>query len=285
MDSHGKQLIIFKFEIIFLTDNKKYSAVTTFNLEKHTYGIEMINSFFANWPDEINLTTYIENSSGIDDSAVKPKIIVKDFYENVPNYKKFVDKFKNKEKYTDDFRFNVFRFAHKVYAISAALKNIKTKYLIWLDADIKTYKKIPLEFLDTLINKKSYMSYLGRENISIKHLNYSECGFLIFNTQHPIHQRFWQDMMKMYDDGDLFNEKEWHDSYIFDVVRKNLEKENNLKNFDITKLGLVKLNNDNHVFVSSVLGQFMDHKKGNRKKTKWSYELIYRIKKENKNKS
>ena len=40
--------------------NKKYSAVTTFNLNKHPYGVEMINSFFANWPDEITLTAFIE---------------------------------------------------------------------------------------------------------------------------------------------------------------------------------------------------------------------------------
>ncbi len=265
--------------------NNKYSAVTTFNLNKHPYGVEMINSFFANWPDEITLTAFIEKSSGLDDSAVKPKIIIRDFYEHVPEYKYFVEKFKDKKKYTDDFRFNVFRFAHKVYAISSALKNTKTKHLIWLDADIKTYKKIPLEFLDTLISENIYMSYLGRENISIKHLTYSECGFLIFNTEHPIHKMFWQNMMNMYDDGDLFKEKEWHDSYIFDVVRKNLEKTKSIKNFDITSLGLVNVKNDDHVFVSSVLGKFMDHKKGNRKDSKWSYELITRIKEEKEKKS
>ena len=65
----------------------KYSAVTTFNLDKHPYGVEMINSFFANWPDEIKLTAFIERSSRLDDSAVKPKIIIKDFYEHVPKYK------------------------------------------------------------------------------------------------------------------------------------------------------------------------------------------------------
>ncbi len=258
----------------------KFSAVTTFNINKHPYGVEMINSFFANWPNEVTLTAFIENSSEIDDSAVKPKIIIQDFNKSIPEYQKFVEKFKEKEKYTDDFRFNVFRFAHKVYAIATALKNVKTKYLIWLDADIKTYKKIPLEFLDTLINSNSYMSYLGRENISLKHLSYSECGFLIFNTKHPIHKRFWEDMMKMYDDGDLFNEKEWHDSYIFDVVRKNLEKEKKIKNFNISMIDLFSLKTDDHVFISSVLGKYMDHKKGNRKKTKWSHELLYRIKKE-----
>jgi len=257
-----------------------FSAVTTFNLKKHKYGIEMINSFFANWPDEVKLTAYIENASPIDDALVKNKIVIKEFHENIPEYRLFKNKFKEKEKYTDDFRFNVFRFAHKVYAISKALKDVKTKYLIWLDSDIKTHKKIPISFLHSLVDDTRYLSYLGRENISIKHLNYSECGFLVFNTEHFIHSQFWRDMMQMYDGGKLFQEKEWHDSYIFDVVRKNLEINSNIKNINISDMGLVDIKSEDHVFVASVLGKFMDHKKGNRKHNKWSNELLYRIKNE-----
>ena len=264
-----------------MTQNKNiFSAVTTFNLAKHKFGIEMINSFFANWPDEVKLTAYIENAGTIDDELVKNKIVIKEFHENIPEYCFFLKKFKEKEKYTDDFRFNVFRFAHKVYAISKALKNVKTKYLIWLDSDIKTHKKIPISFLHSLVDETSYLSYLGRENISMKHLNYSECGFLIFNTEHFIHSQFWEDMMKMYDGGRLFQEKEWHDSYIFDVVRKNLEITANIKNINISDMGLVDIKSEEHVFVASVLGKFMDHKKGNRKQNKWSNELLYRIKNE-----
>ena len=257
-----------------------FSAVTTFNLKKHTYGIEMINSFFANWPDEVILTAYIENAGALDDKLVKNKIIIKEFHENIPEYSFFLKKFKEKEKYTDDFRFNVFRFAHKVYAISTVLKNTKTKYLIWLDSDIKTYKKIPTSFLATLVDESCYLSYLGRENISMKHLSYSECGFLIFNTEHFIHSQFWQDMMEMYDEGKLFHEKEWHDSYIFDLVRKNLEIKKKITNINISDIGLVDIKNEDHVFVASVLGKFMDHKKGNRKANKWSNELLHRIKNE-----
>ena len=62
----------------------KYSAVTTFNIQKHGFGVEMINSFFANWPDDINLTAFIENSSGVDDKAVKAKILVKDLIKWSP---------------------------------------------------------------------------------------------------------------------------------------------------------------------------------------------------------
>ncbi len=260
----------------------KFSAVTTFNLERHPYGIEMINSFFLNWPDEIKLTAYIENSLTIDDSKVKNKIMVKEFNDEIPEYLEFCEKFSHKKKYTDDFRFNAFRFAHKIYAILTSLKNINSRYLIWLDSDIKTHKKIPIEFFDCLINEKAYMSYLGREKISIKHLSYSECGFLIFDTQHPIHKIFWKNMIDMYSGGKLFKEKEWHDSYIFDQVRKKLEKNFNVSNFNICNLGLtdIKAKNDEHVFVTSVLGKYMDHKKGNRKKVKWSPELIERIKRD-----
>jgi len=255
-----------------------FSAVTTFNLKKHPYGVEMVNSFFVNWPNEVTLTAYIENSHSVDDSLVKDKIIIKEFHENIPEYNNFVSRYKHKEKNTADYRFDVFKFAYKVYAIANAIKNTQTKYLIWLDADIRTYKKLPINFLSTLVKEDCYLSFLGREHV--KSVNYSECGFLIFDTEHFINKIFWKDMMKMYDKGQLFFENEWHDSYIFDVVRKNLEKKRKIKNFDISHMGLVDVKNDNHVFIASVLGNFMDHKKGNRKTKNWSGELLYRIKKE-----
>ena len=258
----------------------KFSAVTTFNFIKHPYGIEMINSFFINWPDDIQLLAFLENASHIDDSKVRSKILLNDYHKKIPEYEEFCKKFQHKEKLTDDFRFNAFRFAYKVFAISHALKHIETRYLIWLDADIKTHKKIPLDFFDKLVKDTSYMSYLGRENISVQHLTYSECGFLIFDTHHSTHKIFWKEMMDMYSGGKLFDEKEWHDSYIFDQVRKKIEKKYNVTNFNISQLGLVdiKTQNDEHVFVTSVLGEYMDHKKGNRKDVKWSPELIKRIK-------
>ena len=87
---------------------------------------------------------------------------------------------------------------------------------------------------------------------------------LIFNTKHKFHKEFWENISDMYDNGKLFNEKEWHDSYIFDVVRLNLSKKG-LKNFDISKLGLKQTTDILNVFDNSVLGKHMIHFKGNRK--------------------
>ena len=73
-----------------------FSAVTTFNLKKHPYGLEMINSFFVNWPDEIKLTAFIENATSIDDSLVKHKIVIKEYHQHIPDYNKFLKKYKEK---------------------------------------------------------------------------------------------------------------------------------------------------------------------------------------------
>jgi len=74
-----------------------FSAVTTFNLEKHSYGVEMINSFFLNWPDQVKLTAFVENSSSIDDKFVKHKILIREYHEHIPKYKKFFDTYKGKK--------------------------------------------------------------------------------------------------------------------------------------------------------------------------------------------
>jgi hypothetical protein len=134
-------------------------------------------------------------------------------------------------------------------------------YLIWLDSDTFTFKKVEVSFLNSLTNEDSYLTYLGRD-----HLNFhSETGFMIFNTNNKFHEIFWDKMMKMYDEGELFKEKEWHDCWIFDIVRKELEKKL-LKNIDISLLGLQKRYSDDfHVFDNSVLGEYMVHFKGVRK--------------------
>ena len=82
----------------------------------------------------------------------------------------------------------------------------------------------------------------------------------------------------MYLNGKLFNLEEWTDSWVLDHVRKDIEKNYNLQNFNISNLGLKEVGNESHVFVASVLGDYMDHKKGPRKTMKWSREFINRYK-------
>ena len=104
------------------------------------------------------------------------------------------------------------------------------------------------------------MTYLGRPS-------YSECGFLYFNMSHPQTKNFAREMQRMYNEDLIYNEKEQHDSWIWDVVRKRFEA-NGVKNYNIGD------GQEGHVQARSVLGPIYDHTKGRRKLTGQSPERI-----------
>ena len=92
---------------------------------------------------------------------------------------------------------------------------------------------------------------------------YSECGFVGYNTKHVNNAYFVNIMQSLYDSGDLFSLKEWHDSFIYDVVRKSMEEASLIRSTNISAhlCGGVM-----HPFVNSVLGEYMDHLKGPKRK-------------------
>jgi hypothetical protein len=243
-----------------------FSVVTTFNKDSYeSYCSKMLLSFDKYWPKEISIHAYYEDMNMPADDF-SSRVVFHNFNEQVKDWYRFTEKFFLKESNKPDnsinsfYKYSASKFAHKVYSIKEQLKNNLSDHLIWLDSDIITTDNININFLKQLISEQCYLSYLGREHIKF----HSEAGFLIFNTKNKFHKDFWKSMSDMYDKGELFNEKEWHDSYIFDVVRINLEKQD-CKSFNISKLGLKKTNDILNVFDNSVLGKYMIHFKGNRK--------------------
>ena len=238
-----------------------FEVVTTFNQDKHGYfSDKMLQTFDLYWKKSINLFAYIQNPKKSYNVGKNIKII--DF-ENISekfNFFKFNYNHKELSAKIKSYKFEAIRFAHKIYALKHHIEICKSNYLIWLDSDVISFKNIDEKFLSKLTDENIYFSYLGRKYINF----HSEAGFMIFNTKHKYHNEFWQLMSEMYDDGKLFDEKEWHDSYIFDVVRSKLEKKN-MKTLDISTFGLNKGKDPLEVLDNSVLGEFMKHLKGNRK--------------------
>ena len=66
---------------------------------------------------------------------------------------------------------------------------------------------------------------------------------------------------ELYEKDTVFNLPQWHDSYVFDCIRTTLEGQTNKKNISLSPWG----KDYDHVFVNSVLGDYMDHMKGPRK--------------------
>lgn len=126
--------------------------------------------------------------------------------------------------------------------------------LFWLDADVRVFADVPQSFLEAMMPEAALVSYLARPK-------YSECGLVGYNLRHPAILDFIAAYEAMYTEDRIFALSEFHDSFVFDVVRRRFERRG-CKSYDIAKGIGAK---SGHVFVNSPLGQYMDHMKGERK--------------------
>jgi len=221
----------------------KITVITTWNNKLFdAYAHRFQNTY--NWPFPLK----IYNEDG-------------DMFDEVPNCKSFVDRNKNRYKYTSykekstDYIKDGVRFCYKVYAYTHAILNEDVDGIIGIDADSVFYKPIDEEWLKKHIHRNDcMMTYLGRPN-------YSECGFLYFNLKHKDTKDYAKYMQELYDKDIIYNLEEQHDSFIWDYARMKFEKERGTKNHNIgdSKTG--------HVQARSVLGPIYDHTKGRRKLT------------------
>jgi len=123
----------------------------------------------------------------------------------------------------------------------------KDGYRVWIDADVLFKKEINAKDLLKISNEKN-LTYLGRDSFW-----HSECGFIIFKLNNYgaifLHRWLW-----FYKTGRVITLPEWHDSYVFDVVRKELSS-NDLNN-------LSKGIDDRDVWDKTILFEYMTHLKG-----------------------
>lgn len=208
---------------------ENYQLVTSMSIgQYHAFGKNMITSMNAYLPDNAKLTVYMDDYQDFEE-LVAGKKVEYEFLDDTnykvfsymakPNVKSIVTEPRNSEKYDKElmFKWDATRFAYKVFSIFQALQRPKARYLIWIDADTLATKKIDKDFFPSLLEPDDYMAYLSRID------SHSECGFMMFDTHHDGHYYFWNAMSGMYKGLLMFDEKEWHDSYIFDVVREKLE--------------------------------------------------------------
>jgi hypothetical protein len=214
----------------------KIQTITSWNNKLHKEYAHRFEKTY-NWP--FDLLVYNEDV---------------DMFDKIPDLKKFIEKNKNRE--VESFKKDGVRFSYKVYAYTHAIENASSDVdgLICIDADSVFYKSIDVDWIKKHIHKDDcMMSYLGRGN------NYSECGFLYFNMKHDQIRNYARYMKKMYDFNEIYSLNEYHDSYVWDYVRKVFESELKVKNNNIGD------DKGGHVQARSILGTVYDHTKGKRK--------------------
>jgi hypothetical protein len=243
----------------------KYTVITTFNADGYAkYGQRMIQTFLQNWP--VNLVVYAEecsvqetapNLEVRDISVVNELTAFKQQWLGVPKANGDVSADPERAKRKDagkGFKWDAVRFSHKVYSIFHCAKHIDTDWLIWMDADTVCHSTITVNDLGKLCPDNKDLCFLGRRG------KYTECGLYAMNLHSQRTRDFLTQFQKYYDQAEqgIFQLPEWHDSYVFDAVRNQV----NLRELDWSQ-GIIQ--GEGHPLINSEWGAYLDHLKGNRK--------------------
>lgn len=234
------------------------------------YGKEFLEGFLRSWPEACELVFYAEDF--VIDGGVSDRVRVLDLHREIPRLRAF------KLKHSDtpvahgllksgyDYRFDAVRFSNKAYVLSHAAAHCRTRYMVWLDADTSMFQRVPANFIERVLDGGIFMAYLGRFG------NHSEAGFLPFDLAHAGATEFFSTLNDVYESGELFKVREWHDSHIIDCCRSLLCARGVIRARDLNVHGA------GHPFVNSAPGIFMDHKKGpTRKEQQRSRDSDYLI--------
>lgn len=256
----------------------KLSVVTTFHQKGlEQYGQRMINTFSQTWPEEVELHIYPEkcnpsipdrkNIFVTDLDTVSSLTEFKQRWKDVPKANGDVSDDPKRSKRRDSgkgFKWDAVRFAHKVYSIFDCANKVDSDFLLWMDADTICHSPIRMNRLEHLIPLDKDLCYLGREG------KYSECGLYAMNLKSKMTRKFLDEFQRVYDDAErgIFLMDEWHDSFVFDVVRKRFPKLRLLSwSQHLSDLrprpGFSK--GEGHPLINSDWGAYLDHLKGERK--------------------
>lgn len=245
----------------------KYTVITTFNqrgLEQ--YGQRMIDNFQQHWPKSVDLLVCAENCVPVADPT---RVKILDLLRLSPSLRDFIKRHRHNDlahgrsgppdvfNPKKQFRWDAVRFSYKVFSVALCASMIRDGWMIWLDADTRTHSPVSPDWLAGVCPSHATITYLGRGE-----KYHSECGWVAYNLDHSVTRQFIDEFVGMYQQDTIFEHKEWHDSYIWDVVRRRYQDRIKFYNLnpDPDTKGLAK-----HPFINSDLGKVMDHFKGSRK--------------------
>ncbi len=230
-----------------------------------------IQSTVKNWPGHAKILLYPDDMS---QQLDLPRTEYYDLCKEQPKLKEFIARHKNNPKYnprikqnnkelkdfdknTQIYIYDCVRFSYKVFACIDAYQRTKPDMLWFLDADIVTFEKIPMSWLEHIMPDTAFTSYLGRPK-----KGFSETGYYAFNTSHKYAGEFFERWQTYYDKDRFLELKGYTDSFTFDGARIELEKEGKIKNEDLNDGRWAGGRRSRHPFINSELGQYMDHLKG-----------------------
>jgi hypothetical protein len=228
------------------------------------YGKRMVRTFLQHWPGDVSIHLYCEN---VQTGIKHPRVIEHDIFETCPHIKAFLER--NNNDYNNgfrngkrDFKHDVIKFCYKVFAQCHRINHSKANTLLFIDADTVTFAPPPMSQLQELLPDDNFTAYIGRPNN--KKLPFAETGFIMYNLRHPNIKNFAKVFEDLYTTGKVFDLEYQVDCFTYDTARRTVEQTHDAKSTDITGPGGL---GKRHPFVNTILGTFMDHLKGDDRKS------------------
>jgi hypothetical protein len=258
-----------------------FAVVTCFNEQGYAaYGHRMVETFDRWWPRSVRLLAY---SEGFAPEVDSPRIEVRDLLAASPElvafrerhrdnprahgwtprrfrvivqwHKRFLLRVKlRRVRAKDTYRWEAVRFSHKSFAIFHAAATCGADVLFWLDADLLTLDAVPPAFVEAMVPADVIVSRIRRPK-------FSDCCLVGLNLRHPGMPEFLARFRDLYVNDTMFDYPQYHDSYLFDVVAREAEREGGLVHDLAEGVG----RRHDHVFPHCRLGRYFDHLKGARK--------------------
>jgi hypothetical protein len=258
------------------------TVVTTFHKPGlDLYGQRFLNSFAERVDSKIKLLVYAEDCSPVNPNS--EQITILDAKEVLPKLNAFKEKYKNvphangniakhparngRKDWNKEFKWDAVRFANKTYAVYDACERSED-WCVWMDADTFVHSEWSYEQFKHLLPEDKWITYVGRGKGS---QTWPECGFYGMNLNHPVCHQFLKEFERMYEDAEngIFKLVEWHDSFVFGYLLKNLKPvSNNVLDYSAEMyLKEAKSGGGGHPLINTILGKWIDHMKGDRKNT------------------
>ena len=258
---------------------KSLTIVTTWGTKYWPTPVQAgLESTVKNWPGHAKILLYPDDMS---QQLKLPRTEYYDLCKEQPVLKEFIERNKNNSRLTKwqpqqyKFEYDAIRFSYKVFACIDAYQKTKPDMLWFLDADLVTFEKIPMSWLEHIIPDTAFTSYLGRPK-----KGFSETGYYAFNTNHKYANEFFKRWEQYYAEDLFFNIQKgflnhfpiagYTDSFTFDAVRLEMEQAGKIKNEDLNDGRWSGGRKARHPFINSELGQYMDHMKGYERKAQMS---------------
>jgi hypothetical protein len=254
------------------------TALTTFHKSGlELYGQRFIDSFAQRVDKKIKLLVYAENCEPNNSDPAQIEIIsatellklnqFKAQWGNVPKANgKCPFPERRPRDHHKEFKWDAVRFANKVYAVFDAVERANTNWVVWIDADTYVHSPIDYDQFTNLLPNDKWITYVGRGKGS---QTWPECGFYGLNTNHTTCKLFLKEFEFMYNEAEkgIFTLDEWHDSFVFGtIIKKLILTDPNYYDYSENIYNqTAKTGGGGHPLINSVLGNFFDHMKGDRK--------------------